>query len=103
MNNMFNEIGKCTSQFASAFAAAGFMYYMTGNALNLLFEDQLDNLSTIQKNMFCGSITGAIFKSTLGVTPSLVGGALGAVIMAGFTLVTEQGNRKGTIAFEMKF
>ena len=42
------------------------MYYVVGSTMNLFFEDELANLSTIQKNIVCGSITGGIFKSTLG-------------------------------------
>ena len=103
MNNFFNSVGKETSRVGNAFAAAGFMYYLTGSTLNMFFEDQLDSLTPLQKNMVCGSVTGAIFKSTLGVVPSVVGGMVGAAIIGGLTLVVEEGNRRGLIGFEMKF
>lgn len=65
----------------------------------MFFEDQLDSLSPLQKNMVCGGVTGAIFKSTLGVVPSVVGGMVGAAIIGGLTLVVEEGNKRGLIGF----
>jgi len=53
--------------------------------------------------MICGTATGMLFKSTLGVVPCIVGGLLGGAMIGGLTLLTEEGNRRGTIAFEMKF
>ena len=39
--------------------------------------------------MICGGVTGAIFKSTLGIVPSVVGGIVGATIIGGLTLLVE--------------
>lgn len=52
--------------------------------------------------MLFGGVTGALFKCTLGVTPTIVGGVLGASLIGGITLLVEEGNRKGYLAFEMK-
>lgn len=79
------------------------MYYLIGSSLNLIFEDELEGLSALQKNVICGTITGGLYKSTLGVKPTIVGALLGAGLIAGLTLLVEEGNRRGTIAFEMKF
>lgn len=79
------------------------MYYVIAGGMNLLFEDELEDLQPIYKNMLCGTATGMLFKSTLGVVPCLVGGLLGATLIGGLTLLTEEGNRRGIVAFEMKF
>ena len=39
MNNFFNSVGKETSRVGNAFAAAGFMYFLTGKTLNMFFEE----------------------------------------------------------------
>jgi import inner membrane translocase subunit TIM23 len=44
-----------------------------------------------------------IYKSTLGVVPLAVGGILGASLIGGLTLLVEEGNRRGIVAFEMKY
>lgn len=79
------------------------MFFFTGHALNFFFEEQLDYLTAFQKNMLCGATTGAIYKSTLGLVPSAVGGLIGASIIAGLTLIVERGNRSGMLAFEVRF
>jgi|JI6StandDraft_1071083.scaffolds.fasta_scaffold137633_3 import inner membrane translocase subunit TIM23 len=103
MNNFFNTVGKETSRFGNGFAAAGIMYYVIAGGMNLLFEDELEGVEHIYKNMMCGAATGMLFKSTLGVIPCIVGGLLGASLIGGLTLLTEEGNKRGLVAFEMKF
>ena len=103
MNNLFNSVGKETSRVGNAFASAGFMYFFTGYMLNFFFEEQLDHLTSFQKNLVCGATTGAIYKSTLGLVPSVVRGVVGATIIGALTLLIEEGNRRGKIGFEMRF
>ena len=103
MNNFFNTVGKETSRFGNGFAAAGIMYYLMAGGLNLLFEDELEGIEPLYKNICCGALTGMLYKSTLGIVPCMVGGLLGASMIGGLTLLTEEGNRRGWIAFEMKF
>ncbi len=75
------------------------MYYLVGSSLNLLFEDELANFNNLQKNIICGSITGGIFKSTLGITPMIVGSILGGALIGGTTLIVDDLFQKGHIAF----
>lgn len=103
INNMFNSIGTETSKIGNAFGAASFIYFVMGKTLNLFFEDQLDYLTSIQKNMVCGMATGALFKSTLGLVPTAFGAVLGGAIAGGIHLATELANERGIISFEMKF
>lgn len=102
-NNLFNSIGTETSKIANGFAGAGFLYFCVGKVLNTLLEDQLDEVSLIQKNMICGAATGALFKSTLGFVPAGFGAVLGAGIAGTIHMLTEYGNKSGYIGFEMKF
>lgn len=88
ISNFFNSIGTQTSKFGNAFGAAGLLYFLTGKGLNLFLEDYLDHLSDIQKNMICGGVTGAIFKSTLGYTPALFGSVIGIGLAGGVHLLT---------------
>lgn len=60
-------------------------------------------MTQLQKNMICGGVSGVLFKSTLGVTPAIVGGILGTTLIGGLTLMVEEGNRRGMISFEMKW
>lgn len=62
--------------------------------------------------MLCGAISGAIYKSTLGIinkylilgiVPFFVGGIVGGSLIGGVTLLVENFNRRGLVAFEMKF
>lgn len=103
MNNFFNSVGKETSRMGNGFAAAGLMYYMMAGALNLLFEDELEDVEPLYKNLMCGTATGMLLKSTLGLVPCAVGGILGGTLIGGLTLLVEEGNRRGIVAFEMKF
>lgn len=99
MNNFFNAMGKETSRLGNAFAAGGLMYYMIAGAMNLLFEDELEDIEPLYKNLMCGTATGMLYKSTLGVVPCIVGGLLGGTIIGSLTLLIEEGNRRGLVAF----
>jgi import inner membrane translocase subunit TIM23 len=44
-------------------------------------------MTPIQKNMITGGISGMLFKSTLGVVPTVVGGILGTTLIGGITLL----------------
>jgi import inner membrane translocase subunit TIM23 len=44
-------------------------------------------MKPMYKNMITGGVSGMLFKSTLGVVPSCVGGILGASLIGGLTLL----------------
>ncbi len=85
MNNFFNALGKESSRYGNAFAGAGLLYYVMGSTLNLLFEDELAEVSNLQKNILCGALTGGIYKSLKGPVGFGVGSAVGAAIMLAMT------------------
>lgn len=99
MNNFFNAVGRDTTRFGNAFASAGLLYYMMAGGMNLLFEDEIEDMKQLHKNLICGAATGMLYKSTLGVVPCIVGGILGASIIGGLSLLIEEGNNRGLIAF----
>lgn len=103
MNNFFNALGKESSRFGNGFAAAGLLYHLVAASLNLFFEDEMSELSNLQKNVICGGITGGIYKSLRGPVGFGVGSLLGASLMFGLTKLTQYGNQKGYVSFEMKF
>ena len=90
MNNFFNAVGKETSRFGNAFAAAGLMYYIIAGTMNLLFEDELEDWQPMHKNVVCGTTTGMLYKSTLGLVPCAVGGIIGGSLIGGLTLLIEE-------------
>lgn len=99
MNNFFNALGKESSRYGNNFAAAGLLYHMVAGGLNLFFEDEMSEMSSLQKNVVCGAITGGIFKSLKGPIGFAVGSVLGASLMFGLTKATEYGNQRGYVSF----
>jgi import inner membrane translocase subunit TIM23 len=79
------------------------MYCFMGSSLNFFFEDEIAELSQFQKNSLCGVLTGALYKSTLGIRPMVVGGILGGALSSGLHQGIGYLNEKGYIAFEMKY
>jgi len=103
LNNFFNAVGRSSARYGNACAAASLMYCLVGGTMNFLFEDEVAQLTPVQKNMLCGAITGGLYKSTLGVRPMIVGSLLGGLIIFNLHHVTAYLNRKELIHFEMKF
>mmetsp|Transcript_15530 Transcript_15530/g.17900 ORF Transcript_15530/g.17900 Transcript_15530/m.17900 type:complete len:190 (-) Transcript_15530:178-747(-) len=103
LNNFFNAVGRNSTRFANASAAASLMYCLIGGGLNFLLEDELADLTQMQKNIVCGMVTGGLYKSTLGIRPFVVGTALGGG--ASFLLhnTIHYLNKNNYISFEMKF
>jgi import inner membrane translocase subunit TIM23 len=63
----------------------------------------MSGVSNLQKNLLCGALTGGIFKSLKGPVGFAVGSLLGATIMFTLTKLTEYGNQKGYVSFEIKY
>ena len=79
------------------------MYYLIGGSLNFLFEDELADLTQLQKNIVCGVVTGGLYKSTLGIRPFAMGMILGGGITFGIHNAIHYLNQQRLISFEMKF
>ena len=63
------------------------MYYGMGVVMNFLLEDELEDVQPLHKNLACGTLSGMLYKSTLGIVPCLVGGVLGFSLIGGLTLL----------------
>ena len=56
---------------------------MVDSTMNFLFEDEVAQLTTLQKNIVSGFVTGGLYKSTLGIRPFIVGSMLGGSLIYG--------------------
>ncbi len=81
MNSYLNNIGKTGSRFANNTAAAVFLYVVTGKLINHIFLEEFDDFKITDryKNTIYGGVAGAIYKSTRGTRPMVLGAVLGAV------------------------
>lgn len=76
INSMVNIVGKQMSRHANAGGALCLIYSLVKKTTLYLFDDDLEDLSSTQKQMVYGFITGLIFKSSRGLYPALLGGTL---------------------------
>ena len=79
------------------------MYCMTGWAVQKLFEEEIGFMSQLHKNILAGALTGLAYKSTLGIRASLVGGAVGIVLIGSLHMITDELRRRDLIDLEMRF
>jgi hypothetical protein len=76
-----NTVGKNCSRFANTSAAVALLYCLNRRAVNFLFEEEMQELNELQKQMVYGFTTGFLFKFfTKGLASGLlVGIMVGAV------------------------
>lgn len=79
-NTYLNNIGKTASRFGNNTAAAVFLYILTGKLINHIFLEEFDDFGVTDryKNTIYGGVAGAIYKSTRGTRPMILGAVLGA-------------------------
>jgi import inner membrane translocase subunit TIM23 len=80
VNTYLNNVGKTASRFGNNTAAAIFLYVLTGKLINHLFQEEFDDFGVTDryKNTIYGGVAGAIYKSTRGTRPMVLGCILGA-------------------------
>lgn len=81
----------------------GFFFCCNGSILKLLFEDELEQFTDLQKNMVNGALTGALFSSTRGLIPMGVGSVTGLGIVLGLHYGIEWLRERDYIDFQMKY
>ena len=86
-----NNVGKVSSKSANNVAAAVFLYLVTGKFINFLFLEELEGASEPLKNAVYGGVTGAVYKSTRGFRPMILGSILGASIGSAYAYAYQQG------------
>ena len=69
----------------------------------MLFEDELEQCTDLQKNLINGAVTGALFSSTRGLIPACVGGVTGLGIVLGLHYGIEWLRERDYIDFQMKY
>jgi hypothetical protein len=83
ITSFINTIGKQSSFYANAGASLGLLYCLTKRGVNFIFEEDLQGMSDINKQLIYGFVTGAIFKSTRGLLPALLSGVMMSGVCAG--------------------
>ena len=80
VNTYLNNVGKTASRFGNNAAAAVFLYILTGKLINHVFMEEFDDFGVTDryKNTIYGGVAGAIYKSTRGPRPMVLGAVLGA-------------------------
>jgi len=74
--SMINFIGKNTSKYANAGACLCLLYSFVKQSTNYLFDDDMEGLNLVHKQLIYGFITGLIFKSTKGWSSAFFGGLI---------------------------
>ena len=98
-----NSVSQNSLRYANGAASAAMLYCLMGWGLNSLFEDEMANLSPFQTNLMVGLLTGGLYKSSLGLTPMIVGGVTGMALSGGINLIIDELRERDYVSFEMRF
>lgn len=99
VSHLFSAQGKMALRGGNAFGSASLMYVLTGKMIELVFEEEVEDFGEDFRCGLAGSMTGALYKSTLGRRPMVVGGVLGAVLAIGINKAINYLNQAGLIGF----
>ncbi len=83
ITSIINTVGKQSSWYANSGASLGLMYCLTKKTVNFIFEEDLQGMSDMNKQIVYGFVTGAMFKSTRGLMPALLTGTIVAAFCGG--------------------
>ena len=83
ITSVINTVGKQSSFYANAGASIGLLYCLNKKVINFIFEEDLQGLSDVSKQVVYGFATGALFKCTRGLLPALLSGVMTASFCAG--------------------
>lgn len=89
VNTYLNNVGKTASRFANNTAAAVFLYIVTGKLINHIFLEEFDDFGITDryKNSIYGGAAGALYKSTRGPRPMVLGAVMGATLGSTYAYV----------------
>jgi hypothetical protein len=87
------------SRCGNACGSASLLYVLTGKLIDLLFEEEIQDVGQMTRNVVTGGVSGLLYKSTLGFRPMCVGGILGAIAVTGVTYTLNGLNEAGYINF----
>ena len=82
INTYLNNIGRTSSKYANNTAACVFLFVFLGKFADHIFLEEYEEFNVPEpvKVAVYGAMTGAVYKSTRGRRPMLLGSALGAVV-----------------------
>lgn len=89
VTNLLNVIGRQASKYANAGGCICLIYGLIRKTTSFLFEEELQALLPYQKEFIFGFLSGAVFKSSRGLGPSLFAGSLLGLSCSGFVLLYE--------------
>ena len=96
-----NNVGRQASRYANGAACCTLLFCVTGKVIDLLFEEEIQEYGGLSRNMATAFITGAIYKSTLGLRPMVLGSVLGVGTVYGLTKGFNFLNDHGIIGFRV--
>lgn len=93
---------KSAGEFGNGGASASLMYCLISKTMDLLFEEEINEFGPWARNNISAALTGAIYKSTLGMRPMLFSSFLGVVLINGLMYSANYLNEKGLIRFSIE-
>ena len=86
---LLNIIGRQVSRYANAGACLFLLYSIVRKSTNYLFDEELEELTPIQRNFVYGFLSGAFFKCSRGLGPALFAGSFMGLGCAGMLKLYE--------------
>jgi len=84
---LINIIGRQVSKFANAGGCLCLLYSLVRKTTTFLFDEELEELSPVQKQFIFGFLSGSLFKCSRGIAPALFAGTLMGCGCASFVLL----------------
>ena len=88
-----DNVSKNASRYGNNTGATVFLFLMTGKFINFLFLEEFEdfNVPEVVKTAIFGGATGALYKSTRGRGPMMLGAFLGATIGSAYSYAFQRG------------
>lgn len=90
-------------RYANKGACVSLMFCLTRKFIELIFEEELNEVSHQNKLLITGGLTGALYKSTLGLRPMVVGSLLGIGTIYSISQGLSALNKRGLLSFNLDF
>jgi hypothetical protein len=86
-SGILNIVGRQISRFANAGGCLCLIYSLVRKTTTFLFDEELEDLSPVQKQFLFGFLAGSIFKCSRGLYPALFAGTLMGLSCSSFVLL----------------
>ena len=98
-----NSVSHNSIRYANNASAATMIYCLLGFCITKLLEEELADVTNLQTNLGTGLLAGAIYKSTRGISPMIIGAASGMCMAGAANIVIDELRERDYITFEMRF